>query len=199
MDRYAASLARALGPTNPQLLALIKAPPEGSRDLLLNMLHALADGQLPPKELIDACIASFAATRDAQLLAPVTVAMPKSDVVKLLPQLVAQLSKPQLRLLYRKLAGAAAGGQPHFKPTELLVALHQIKSTQAVRVTTKQQTAALDVALHAPEVFPVAVVVQVGLQAGASSGWCRRVVGHLDLHWLLCWAACESRGLPDRH
>jgi hypothetical protein len=41
------------------------------------------------------------------------------------------------------------------------VALHQLKSTNAVRVTTKQQTAAVDVALHAPEVFPMAVVVQV--------------------------------------
>ncbi|KAF6263116.1 Symplekin tight junction protein C terminal-domain-containing protein [Scenedesmus sp. NREL 46B-D3] len=131
MDRYAASLARA-----------------GSRELLLAMLHALTDGAPPPKQLVEACIASFAATKDAALLAPVT--------------LVAQLSRPQLRLLYRRLTQAAGGTQapPHFKPTELLVALHQVRSTPALRVTTKQQTAALDVALHAPEVFPVAVVVQ---------------------------------------
>jgi symplekin len=181
MDRFAASLARAVGPNNPQLLQLIREPPEGSCDLLLSMLHALTDNAQPPQQLVEACIANFKASKDAQLLAPVTVAMPKADVIRLLPQLVAQLSKPQLRLLYRRLThpvggttggSTAAGGEvggtsvaPHFRPTELLVALHQIRSTPALRVTTKQQTAALDVALHAPEVFPVAVVVQVRVQA----------------------------------
>jgi hypothetical protein len=127
------------------------------------MLQALTDNTQPPQQLVAACIASFAASKDARLLAPVTVAMPKADVIRLLPQLVSQLSKQHLRLLYRRLTHAVPGSDvaPHFKPTELLVALHQVRSTPALRVTTKQQTAALDVALHAPEVFPVVVVVQV--------------------------------------
>eukprot|EP00775_Hariotina_reticulata_P002918 gene2918-3205_t len=160
IERYAGSLAKAVGPTNPELLQLLREPPGGSRDLLLVMLQALADQGLPPPPLVTACVTNFAKNRDVLLLAPVTVAMPKADVMKLLPQLVVQLDKSQLRMLYRRLTLKQGGAEPHFKPTELLVALHQLKSTNAVRVTTKQQTAAVDVALHAPEVFPMAVVVQ---------------------------------------
>lgn len=101
MDRYGASLAKAISPANPHLLQLVKEPPAGSRDLLLVMLHALADAGLPPQPLVTAAVANFASSRDVQLLAPVCVAMPKSDVMKLLPQLVSQLDKPQLRQLYR--------------------------------------------------------------------------------------------------
>jgi symplekin len=178
MDRYAASLARAVGPDSPQLLPLIRNPPDNSRELLLTMLQALTDNALPPKQLVEACIANFTTSKDVRLLAPVTVAMLKADVIRLLPQLVAQLSKPQLRLLYRRLTHAVAGADvaAHFKPTELLVALHQIRSTPSLRVTTKQQTAALDVALHAPEVFPVAVVVQVRGVLAAAGGICCDIV-----------------------
>lgn len=232
MERYAASLARALGPTCPQLLALLAAPPPGSLGLLMLMLAALADDALPPQPLVAAAAGHFSKSRDATLLAPLVAALPKPDVVKLLPHLVAQLSRPQLRLLYRRLttvppppaglptaplpppvpaapapppvpglppaAALLPVGRPlsrraqrrmrrmqnaplpplmgrtpapppppppprtaHFAPTELLVALHTLRTTPSLRVSVKQQAAAIDVALHAPEVFPVAVVVQV--------------------------------------
>lgn len=126
MERYAAALARAIGPMHPTLLDLIKSPPEGSKDLLLLMIHALADNTKPPQELVAACVAYFNSSKDVVLLAPVTPAMSKSDVIRLLPQFVTQLSRVQLRMLYRKLTSAVGDEPAHFKPTELLAALHQV-------------------------------------------------------------------------
>ncbi|KAF8072491.1 hypothetical protein HT031_000150 [Scenedesmus sp. PABB004] len=157
---YMAPRARALGPADAALLALVAAPPPGARHLLLTMLAALAESAAPSPPLVAAARAHFEATGDVQLLAAVATGLRKAEAARLLPHLVAQLDRPQLRAAFRKLTSRAGDAEPLFKPTELLVALHQLKPAPPLRLTTKQQTAALDVALHAPEVFPVAVVVQ---------------------------------------
>jgi hypothetical protein len=53
MDRYAPSLAQAVGPVAPELLQLLVDPPAGSTALLLCMVTALSEG-LPPQQLVKA-------------------------------------------------------------------------------------------------------------------------------------------------
>jgi hypothetical protein len=162
LSRYAPSLALALGSTNPQLLALIRQPPEHSIDLLLVMITALSDNQPPPEELVQACAAHYAATGSVQLMDPIVGALSKDSVVQLLPKLLMQLPDQRLRLLYRRLALSQHGKEPIFAPVELLVLLHKVTSDPSVfKTQARQVISAVDRAMRTPEVFPAAVMQMV--------------------------------------
>lgn len=162
MCRYAPSLAVATGPTQPVLLELIRQPPEGSQDLLLVMITALADQQLPPQPLVAACAAHFKATGSVQLLDPAVISLAKDDIIKLLPKLLVQLPDQRLRLLYRRLALPVHGREPLFKPVDLLVLLHRLEFSAEDWNKHKQHIMmAVDRAMRTPEVFPAAVMQTV--------------------------------------
>jgi hypothetical protein len=171
MQRYAPSLAMALGASNAALLALIQAPPPDSLELLASMLLAVTDKALPPKELVQACAAHYAASGSVALLLFVIAAMTKADAAGLLPKMVVELDRPRLRLLYRRLTSKVEGkAAPHFAAVELLVKLHQLQASGAQggssSLTTAQVQGAVDVALHAPEVFNASTVMTVRGGAG---------------------------------
>lgn len=164
LSRYAPSLALALGPSTPELLELIRQPPDQSSDLLLTMITAIADNQPPPEELAQACAAHYAATGSVQLMDPIVGALSKDSVVQLLPKLLSQLPDQRLRLLYRRLALPQHGKEAMFAPVELLVLLHKVTSEPSLfKEHMKQVISAVDRAMRTPEVFPAAVMQMVRL------------------------------------
>lgn len=171
--RYAPSLAVIIGPSEPQLLQLVRSPPAGSHELLLAMLTALADQQLPPEPLAEACKAHLQATGSVQFMDPVVSALHKEEVVKLLPKFLLQLPDTRLRLLYRRLALPSHGREPMFAPVELLVLLHKVTSVPDMpnaefKANQRQVTAAVDRAMRTPEVFPAAVMQTVSDSVGCA-------------------------------
>ena len=91
------------------------------------------------------------------------------------PQLV---PPPSLHLpsqaLYRKLTTPPGEGvPPMFTAAELLVALHcpEPGPGGALALSQKAQMAAVDTALHSPDIFPQHAIAQVGLQRVGSRQW----------------------------
>jgi hypothetical protein len=196
----AAAAARAIGPTDPHLLALLQQAPPGSAPLLLHLVAALVTagdeaavaaaaagqalppaaaaaagpGALPPRALVDACLCHHQQHQQRILLALVAAGLAKAEAAQLLPQLL-ELEPPALRALFKRLteapAGAAAGV---FAPAELLVALNRV-DCKATGLPMKRLVAAVDTALHAPETFPQQVGCRGGGRAGSRGRWpCRR-------------------------
>jgi hypothetical protein len=163
LSGLATNLAVPLGPDNSHLLELIRQPPEQSTDLLLEMVIALCVNQSPPKELVQACAAHFAATGSVQLMDPVVGSLRKQDVVQLLPKLLMQLPESRLKSLYKRLAvSEEEGTKAMFAPEELLVLLHKVTSDASLFKSHKQQLlSAVDRAMRSPEVFPAKIMTQV--------------------------------------
>jgi hypothetical protein len=115
--------------------------------------------------------------------------MHRSDARKLLPRLL-EVDPPELKRLYRRLTGyaapaatapaaadapgaaAAAAAPPrppaHFGATQLLVQLHGLTPARD-QISNKRLIAAIEAALHAPEVFKQEVVAAVSV--GRSDRW----------------------------
>lgn len=71
--------------------------------------QTVTESSLPPGNLRLACEAWFASSGDVRVLAPVATALPKAQVLQLLPRLL-QMPAPQLRTLYTALAGTHSDG-----------------------------------------------------------------------------------------
>ena len=112
------------------------------------------------------CVASSMILGDVQFLVPLLWGLPRDDVHQLLPKLLS-LPGDQLRYLYRRLTSAPAGaGQPHFTPNDLLLRLHTMDLGKQ-GMSMGQLVKALDVAVHAPEVFKQETVARVSVLAHA--------------------------------
>lgn len=61
IEKFVASLARALGPQSSQLHAAIMDPPPGSLRMLLQIVTVLCDA-MPPTELVAACLQHYHST-----------------------------------------------------------------------------------------------------------------------------------------
>ncbi|GIL90908.1 hypothetical protein Vretifemale_18610 [Volvox reticuliferus] len=156
---HAGALALALGPTHPALLAQLRAPVPGSEDLLLVMLHALTEKDLPPGRLVDACKAWYAASGDPRVMVPVAFTLSRRDVISLLPVMLRSLQPPVLKRLYRALASKHGDVEPLFSAHELLLVLHRDLDPMRDGVPLKSLMSAVDLALHSPDIFPQPVML----------------------------------------
>ncbi|KAL6748077.1 Symplekin tight junction protein C terminal-domain-containing protein [Haematococcus lacustris] len=152
-------LARALGCSNPQLLAAVRHPPPGSEALVTQLVEVVVSGLLPSEALVAAVRQRVADSGDVALLAPLVGALDKAELLALLPRLL-QVGGLALKGLYRKLTCApSTAGEPVFSPAELLVALHGLDPARD-GLAPRTLMAAVDAALHAPDIFPQQAVAQ---------------------------------------
>ncbi|XP_059634492.1 uncharacterized protein LOC132276874 isoform X2 [Cornus florida] len=126
VHRHIPILIRALGSSHSELLCLISDPPEGSENLLTQVLNILSEGTTPSSDLI-ASVKHLYETKlkDVTILIPMLSSLSKNEVLPIFPRLVnLPLDKFQ-RALAHILQGSAHTG-PALTPAEVLVAIHDI-------------------------------------------------------------------------
>ncbi|XP_057503929.1 uncharacterized protein LOC130787563 isoform X1 [Actinidia eriantha] len=126
IHRHVPILMRALGSAYSELLCIISDPPQGSENLLTQVLQILSEGSMPSADLI-ATVKHLYQTKlkDATILIPMLSSLSKNEVLPIFPRLVElPLDKFQTALAHI-LQGSAHTG-PALTPAEVLVAIHDI-------------------------------------------------------------------------
>ncbi|GFS44111.1 hypothetical protein Acr_00g0088530 [Actinidia rufa] len=126
IHRHVPILMRALGSAYSELLCIISDPPQGSENLLTQVLQILSEGSMPAADLI-ATVKHLYETKlkDATILIPMLSSLSKNEVLPIFPRLVElPLDKFQTALAHI-LQGSAHTG-PALTPAEVLVAIHDI-------------------------------------------------------------------------
>jgi len=166
-------LAKTLGVSAPSLLTVVTDPPEGSFDLVVNMVEVLTDSIVPPPLLVAACLQLFEKTQNPKILPAVLPGMDKTAVLRMLPKVLG-LSSEGLRSAVGRLTiplqalkeeGVGAGsstttttpiGAPTpalFDAAEILAALLLIDH-EGDKELLKRMVAALTVFINSPDLFP---------------------------------------------
>ncbi|GAX84655.1 hypothetical protein CEUSTIGMA_g12076.t1 [Chlamydomonas eustigma] len=158
LQTAAVTIARALGVKSRELLSLVKQHPAGSEHVVRTMVDAAVNGEVPTVELVEACRCWYLQSQDVKIMAPLVVALPRAEVLSLMPHLL-QLQGANIRSLFKKLATpqilSGSTIEPMFSPSELLVALHCPEEWGGLAdVSPIVLRNAISEALHAPETFP---------------------------------------------
>uniref|UniRef100_A0A5B6YLP6 Symplekin n=1 Tax=Davidia involucrata TaxID=16924 RepID=A0A5B6YLP6_DAVIN len=126
VHRHIPILIRALGSSYSELLCIISDPPEGSENLLTQVLHILSEGKTPSSDLISTVKHLYETKlKDVTILIPMLSSLSKNEVLPIFPRLVdLPLDKFQ-RALAHILQGSAHTG-PALTPAEVLVVIHDI-------------------------------------------------------------------------
>ncbi|XP_052203340.1 uncharacterized protein LOC127808772 isoform X2 [Diospyros lotus] len=126
IHRHIPSLTRSLGSSYSELLRIISDPPQGSENLLKQVLSILSEGTPPSADLIDTVKHLYETKmKDATILIPMLSSFSKTEVLPIFPRLVdLPLDKFQTALAHI-LQGSAHTG-PALTPAEVLVAIHGI-------------------------------------------------------------------------
>ena len=165
-------LAKTLGVSAPSLLTVVTDPPEGSFDLVVNMVEVLTGSIVPPPLLVSACLQLFEKTQNPKILPAVLPGMDKTAVLRMLPKVlslsseglrsaVGRLTMP-LQALKEEGVGAVTTttATPIQVPTpalfdaaEILAALLLIDH-EGDKELLKRMVAALTVFINSPDLFP---------------------------------------------
>ncbi|XP_047976738.1 uncharacterized protein LOC125218957 isoform X2 [Salvia hispanica] len=126
VHRHMNVLMRALGSSYSELLHIISNPPQGSEDLLTQVLHLLSEGRAPPTDLV-VTVKHLYETRlkDASILIPIISAFSRDEVLPIFPRLV-QLPLPKFQMALAHILQGSAHTGPALTPVEVLVAIHDI-------------------------------------------------------------------------
>ncbi|KAL1534253.1 hypothetical protein AAHA92_30454 [Salvia divinorum] len=126
VHRHINVLMRALGSSYSELLHIISNPPQGSEDLLTQVLHLLSEGRAPPTDLV-VTVKHLYETRlkDATILIPILSAFTRDEVLPIFPRLV-QLPLPKFQMALAHILQGSAHTGPALTPVEVLVAIHDI-------------------------------------------------------------------------
>ncbi|XP_057773188.1 uncharacterized protein LOC130992538 isoform X1 [Salvia miltiorrhiza] len=126
VHRHINVLMRALGSSYSELLHIISNPPQGSEDLLTQVLHLLSEGRAPPTDLV-VTVKHLYETRlkDATILIPILSAFSRDEVLPIFPRLV-QLPLPKFQMALAHILQGSAHTGPALTPVEVLVAIHDI-------------------------------------------------------------------------
>ena len=121
-------LARALGVQSQPLLDAIKAPVQGSESLALLVLHTLCDlSDAVPTALLDATQAAYEYThQDVRFLLPCLHLLPRNEIRRLLPKVVALSAEHVAAAMHRIVNGPAGPATGPMSASELLTALHAL-------------------------------------------------------------------------
>jgi len=115
-------LIRTLGPSDAHLLKLISEFPKGADTFVLQALHSLTDGAVPPPILVETAKSVYKQTHDARFLVPILSGLSKEDVTEVVGAVVMLPSKILKNAIYRLLSTPAL-----LTPEELLVTLHTVQ------------------------------------------------------------------------
>ncbi|CAL0305619.1 unnamed protein product [Lupinus luteus] len=124
--RHIPILVRALGQSHSELLQFISDPPQGSENLLTQVLQILTQETTPSSDLISTVKRLYETKfRDVTILVPLLSSLSKKEVLPIFPQLVNLPLEKFQRALALILQGSAHTG-PALTPVEVLVAIHGI-------------------------------------------------------------------------
>ncbi|KAK3258347.1 hypothetical protein CYMTET_32603 [Cymbomonas tetramitiformis] len=167
-------MVRKVGHDSPELHKLIRAPPPSCLRYLLqvppppsclrHLLQALKlvttdeNNKLIPDlhpNLLDATRALYQSTQDVRVMMPMLGSLPKTEVLGLVPELVA-LPDEDVRSMMSLVLQSGA-----LTPAELLVALHDVEVPPANKAFLKQVLDAIQRCLLSPNLGPMFCTVQV--------------------------------------
>ncbi|KAL4558964.1 hypothetical protein LXL04_031090 [Taraxacum kok-saghyz] len=137
IHRHVPILIRALGASYSDLLSIISDPPQGSENLLTQVLHVLCEGTTPSPELI-ATVKRLYETKlkDASILIPILSSFTNKEimmpmlvwafqVLPIFPRLV-QLPLDKFQTALAHILQGSAHMGPALTPAQVLVAIHDI-------------------------------------------------------------------------
>ncbi|XP_075516795.1 uncharacterized protein LOC142551442 isoform X1 [Primulina tabacum] len=126
VHRHVPILIRALESPYSELLQIISNPPQGSEDLLTQVINILSEGTIPSPDLV-VIVKHLYETRlkDATILIPILSAFSRDEVLPIFPRLVHLPMDAFQTALAHVLQGSAHTG-PALTPAEVLVAIHDI-------------------------------------------------------------------------
>ncbi|KMT12330.1 hypothetical protein BVRB_5g102710 isoform B [Beta vulgaris subsp. vulgaris] len=152
-------LIRTMG-TSPPLLEIISDAPDGSENLLIQVLHTLTDGRVPSAELIFT-IKNLYETKlkDIEILFPILPFLPKEEVLRIFPHAVNLPQDKFQAALTRLLQGPSPSG-PVLTPPEVLIAIHSIDPDKD-GIPLKKVTDACNACFEQRQMFTQQVIAKV--------------------------------------
>ncbi|WJX49040.1 hypothetical protein P8452_35527 [Trifolium repens] len=152
-------LVRTLG-SSSHLLEIISDPPNGSENLLMQVLHTLTDGTIPSKDLIFTVKRLHdSKLKDAEILIPILPFLPKDEVMPVFPDIVNLPSEKFQGALGRILQGSSQSG-PVLTPAEVLIAIHGI-DPERDGIPLKKVTDACNACFEKRQTFTQEVLAKV--------------------------------------
>lgn len=152
-------LVRTLG-SSSDLLEIISDPPNGSENLLMQVLHTLTDGTIPSKDLIVAVKRLHdSKLKDAEILIPILPFLLKDEVMAVFPNIVNLPPEKFQGALGRILQGSSQSG-PVLTPAEVLIAIHGI-DPERDGIPLKKVTDACNACFEQRQTFTQEVLAKV--------------------------------------
>ncbi|CAJ1948460.1 unnamed protein product [Sphenostylis stenocarpa] len=152
-------LVRTMG-SSLDLLEIISDPPNGSENLLMQVLHTLTDGTIPSKDLI--CTVKRlhdSKLKDAEILIPILPFLSNDEVIPIFPHIVNLPLEKFQTALGRILQGSSQSG-PVLSPAEVLIAIHGI-DPERDGVPLKKITDACNACFEQRQTFTQEVLARV--------------------------------------
>lgn len=159
VQRQIPILVRTMG-SSSDLLEIISDPPNGSENLLMQVLHTLTDGTIPSKDLI--CTVKRlhdSKLKDAEILIPILPFLSNDEVMPIFPHIVNLPSEKFQAALGRILQGSSQSG-PVLTPAEVLIAIHGI-DPEKDGIPLKKVTDACNACFEQRQTFTQEVLARV--------------------------------------
>ncbi|XP_021744745.1 uncharacterized protein LOC110710718 isoform X2 [Chenopodium quinoa] len=151
-------LIRTMG-ASPPLLEIISDPPDGSENLLMQVLHTLTDGRVPSAELIFTIKKLYETKlKDIEILFPILPFLPKEEVLRVFPHAVNLPQDKFQAALARLLQGSTPN--PVLTPSEVLIAIHSIDPDKD-GIPLKKVTDACNACFEQRQMFTQQVIAKV--------------------------------------
>ncbi|ESW05883.1 hypothetical protein PHAVU_010G000700 [Phaseolus vulgaris] len=152
-------LVRTMG-SSLDLLETISDPPNGSENLLMQVLHTLTDGTTPSKDLISTVKKLHdSKLKDAEVLIPVLPFLSNDEVIPIFPHIVNLPLEKFQTALGRILQGSSQSG-PVLSPAEVLIAIHGI-DPERDGIPLKKVTDACNACFEQRQTFTQEVIARV--------------------------------------
>ncbi|KAF7845362.1 symplekin isoform X1 [Senna tora] len=125
VHRHIPILVRTMG-SSSDLLEIISDPPNGSENLLMQVLHTLTDGKIPSTDLIFTVKKLHdSKVKDAEVLLPILAYLPKDEVLPIFPHIV-NLPLDKFQAALARILQKSSHSGPVLTPAEILIAIHGI-------------------------------------------------------------------------
>ncbi|KAJ8898989.1 hypothetical protein K2173_008491 [Erythroxylum novogranatense] len=156
VHRHIPILVRTMG-SSSELLEIISDPPNGSENLLMQVLQTLTDGAVPSPALLSTIKNLYdSKLKDVEILIPVLPYLPRDEVLLIFPHLV-NLPPDKFQLTLSRIL---QGSQPVLTPAEVLIAIHGIDPDRD-GIPLKKVTDACNTCFEQRQIFTQQVLAKV--------------------------------------
>ncbi|XP_074283035.1 uncharacterized protein LOC141607581 [Silene latifolia] len=159
IDGHMPILIRTMG-ASPSLLGIISDPPDGSENLLIQVLHTLTDGTVPSAELISTVKKLYESKiKNVEILFPILSFLTNEEVLRVFPHVVNLPQEKFQAALTRLLQGSTPSG-PLLTPAQVLIAIHGI-DPEKDGIPLKKVTDACNSCFEKKQIFTQQVIAAV--------------------------------------